>query len=350
MLKNIRTPSLAIATAIATVLACTPAAIAFPPCPLDDTKLIPLDGAAASGTSSWSSAIYSHAGSMAPVRIKAPCQQNFPEVLGRVMNTGQCDEDVLMLDELPRRASPDAPDQPIGYSKRGWVGYLGMPELRLAESLDKRYEYTFTIAVNTTALAHPGDWIDIAEITLIGRDDTAPPTTYRLRKIHAANGATEIRLISSHRLHEPGAPARSVIAVIPLDKKTDFQNIGIRWSTISRTRNPPPLATKPVALPPSEFVVDTQLTVTAGASVIHQGVLEDLMPNDVSMGILDYNLPKASDEASTVGEGGAMLDTGSSGMQRGSETTSSTPPPIPGMDEPGRALIFPRATLSARRI
>lgn len=346
MFKHIRTPTLAIAV----TLACTPTAIAFPPCPLDDTRLVPIDEATGSNAFSWSSTIYSHAGSMAPVRIKAPCQPNFPEILARLPKTGQCDEDVLMLDELPRRARPDAPDQPPGYSKYGWVGYLGMPELRLAESLDKHYVYAFTIAVNATPLANRGDWVDIAEMTLVGREDGTSSTTYRLRKIHTMGGTSEIHLISSTLAPGKDMPGRSIVAAFPLGKNTDFQTIAMRWTTVSRTRNPPPLGAKPIDLPPSEFVVDTQLTVTAGTKVIHHGVHEGLMPNDVSMGILDYNLPDASSDDLKAGESGTSLASGSSGMQTGSETTSSTPPPIPGMNEPGRTLIFPTATLSARQI
>lgn len=346
MFKNIRTTSLAIAI----TLACTSAAIAFPPCPLDETQLIPLGHTPASSTSSWSSSIYSHAGSIAPIRIKVPCQPNFPEVTAGEPRTGQCDEDVLILGDLPARASAGTLDLPLGYSPHGWVGYLGLPELRMPESVDGQYEYAFTLAVNTTRLAYPGDWLDIAEMTLIGPDETQPPTTYRLRKIQTGSGTAELQLITSTVSHASDTPVRAIVAVVPLDKNIEFQDVALRWTTFSRTRNPPPLSPKPVILPPSEYVVDTQLTVTAGKHVIHSDLLQDRMPDDMSIGILDYNLPHALAQGRSAGKDGATLATGSRNAQAGSTTTSSTPPPIPGMNDPGRALVFPKATLSSRRI
>lgn len=350
MFKNIRTLSLAAAI----TLACAPVAIAFPPCPLDETELFPLHQPPIGiSATSWTSSSYSHAGSISPIRVREQCQHNFPEVLGRVPDSGPCDEDVLMLDDLPRAASAGSLDQPLGYAKYGWVGHLGLPELRLQESVDKHYEYTFTLAVNTTRLAHVGDWIDISEMTLVGRDESTPTTTYRLRKVAARDGSTELRLIASRRLREPGAPERSIVAVVPLNKNDGFQVVAMRWTASSRKRNPPPLGTKPASLPTSEYIVDTQLVVTAGNKVIHEAALQDQMPNDVSMGVLAYNLPLASSPDNETGIDNPVQTAGShdvSDMKADADASSALAPPIPGMYEPGRALVFPRATLRSRKI
>lgn len=340
MLRNIRIPVLAIAL----TLACAPMATAFPPCPLDDTLLVPLGQSSSGlGASSWQQATYSHAGSIAPVRVKVPCQPNFPEVLGGLPRTGQCDEDVLMLDDLPRTPSSGGSAQGPEYSKDGWVGFLGLPELRLPTSLESVYEYTFTLAVNTSRMAHPGDWVDIAEMTFARNEEDAPTTTYRLRKILSDSGSSELHLIAYSHAQASGVHAHDIVAIVPMDKNKDYQNIAMRWTTTSHTRHPPPLGGKPVVLPPSEYVIDTHFVVTAGANVIHQNVLEDQMPDDLSMGVLAYNLPLATDSTSTTAASGRASATTS-------ETTAAEAPPIPGMYDPGRALIFPIATLRSRRI
>lgn len=345
MFKQLRISSLALAI----TLACTPAAIAFPPCPLDKAHLIPLDQSSGYHTSTWSSAVYDDAGTLKPVRIQVRCQPNFPEVVaGKKPRSGPCDEDVVRLDQLPIRTASASLDQPATHSPDGWVGYLGLPDLRLPESVDANYEYAFNLAVNTTRLAVSGDWVDIAEMRLGARDGTTPSTLYRLRKVQNSNGTAELRLIASTLDHGTGTPVRSVVAVVALDMNNEFQDIAMRWSTTSRTRHPPPLGPKPVVLPPHEYIVDTQLKVTAGTKVLHQAVLEDQMPDGLSIGVLDYNLPHAIGDD---GDAGGATVPGSGEEPVGSGTTSSEPPiTIPGINDPGRTLIFPTATISARHL
>lgn len=318
---------------LALTLACAPTAIAFPPCPKDSAQLSALDQSGAGGSNpSWASAMYGDAGSIAPIPVLLPCEPNFPALSAGYPRTGQCDVDALLLDTLPLQRSDGSVAGMPRYSKSGWIGYIALPELRTPDIDDNGFRYSFAIAVNSTGLAHPGDWVDVAELGFLAGAGTERSTTYRLRKHHSIKEGQVLQVIAMTPASMSGARTGSsaVVATVPLDNGLAYRNVVLSWTASGRSHPDTTTGTvSPLSKMSSLHPVDTRLTIAIDDVPVHAGLHADQMPDSLSMGVLDYNLPYA--------------------LGTPPKTTTTSPSAL-GLGTPGRAVVFPTAAFSARAL
>lgn len=325
MPKHLRTALLA-AAIIAT---CIPVALAFPPCPRESAYLYPLDDAPEPGDAPrWATAPYGHAGTIAPLDVTVPCEPVFPteSTPGLEPKTGVCDVDVLPLNKLPLRTTTAGGNGIPAYSKAGWVGYIGLPELRTASTAAGAFQYTLTLAVNTTRLAHPGDWVDIAELGFLKGDTTERATTYRLRKLYTMKGGQVIQLIAAAPASATttGVAFQTVIATIPLDTGATYRSLSLTWTTSVSSLAASASGGMQARPAPEEYAVDTAFELAVDATPVYASVLKQQMADNVALGVLDYHLPYPA-------------------------PATSNPSPL-GLTDPGRTLVFPQATFRAKAL
>ncbi len=320
------------ALALAITLACAPVAIAFPPCPKDNAQLNALDQPDDGDSGpSWASAVYSDAGTITPIPVLLPCEPNFPALSDGDPRTGQCDVDALLLDTLPLRNSDGGITGTPEYSKSGWIGYIALPELRTPGIDDHGFRYSFAIAVNSTGLAHPGDWVDVAELGFLAGAGTDRSVTYRLRKHYSVKQGQVLQVIAMTPASVSGARTGSsvVVATVPLDNGLAFRNVTLSWTASGRSHLGMPIQTdSPLSKIISPHPVDTRLTIAIDDVTVHASLHADQMPDSLSMGVLDYNLPHAQGTPP--------------------KATGTMSPTALGLGTPGRAVVFPTAAFSAR--
>lgn len=338
------------ATAFALVVACVPASHAFPPCPLDRAVLVSLDAPPPpSGThiASWSTIQTSVIGTLTPVSFQSPCPH-----IPNVPQDGGCNIDVFMLANLPPHASSGIVGNHASYSQTSGAGLLALPDLRNAESLNRGLGYTLGMAINTTAMAHAGDWIDLVQLEFDSEAERSPGTIYRLRKIARADGVTEIRLIRA-QASTTGMVSDTIVAAIPLDGKQTAVPIALHWEpTVSVSFATPTsfLADGPPPRPVARYSVVTALRLDVGNTTRYVTTLAGQMPSIATMGLLDYNLPEAESTwgaravAATPSRRKLAIDAIVANI--GSASVPSSLDEIAEMDAPGALLTYYYSTFS----
>ena len=282
------------ARAFLLTVGCVSTAYAFPPCPVGEAGILPLDGPPPDGIatmSPWKVATVSAFGSVTPDSVTVPCSR-----LPNIVRSGQCTIDSFDLRTLPAQASVGTLGTRPSYSVAGQVGLAGLPDVRNADVAVHKPAYALILGINATPLAHAGDWIDIAQMEFESGSnvDAKPGAIYRLRKTTRQDGQSELRLI----LADPAVGEDVVVAAVPLGTKDGSVHIVLRWSpqaeslgeaaTQSTVQNSAIQIGPPIVDP---YTATTGLTLEVDGTLVHARTLKDQAPSIASMGLLDYNLP-----------------------------------------------------------
>jgi len=325
------------ASACLLTIACASVAHAFPPCPIDEAGILPLNEpppASILAMSPWKVATVSAIGDVTPESITVDCNR-----ISSIIKSGECKVDSFDLRGLPAQTSLGTIGAKPSYSTANRIGLAGLPDVRNEDVATHKPVYALRLGINATPLAHPGDWIDIAQVEFEAGTGAkvTPGATYRLRKVTRPFARPELRLILAS-----GDTTRDiVVAAVPLGTKSGVVDVSLRWSPAAevvpgQTENQS-IGTQPIELqPPSvdTYTVSTSLALDVDGTTVYATTLTDQMPSIASMGVLDYNLPYA-------------LDDGATGLADARDTLAD--PSIESMealdqlqqaDEPGSLLIF----------
>lgn len=278
------------ASALLLTLACASTAQAFPPCPVDEAGIVPLDSPNPpdNGVLPWKVATVTSVGTLASETFIADCKR-----IAHAPRAGECKVDVFHLDELPSSSSSGAIAGTPQYSDINRIGVVGLPDIRTAGVALHRPVYALTMGINTTPLANAGDWIDIAQLQMdtdIGAD-VAQRAIYRLRKITRVAGTADIELI----LLLPGTKQTVVVARAPLNAKYNSASISLRWSPLvapADTMISTDTIVDDSVAGASDYSANTSLSLYVDDNKIYGAMLKQQAPSIASIGVLDYNLPQ----------------------------------------------------------
>lgn len=292
-----------------------PAALAFPPCPIEPVDLIPIDGGAGEATTSTVSPWYR--GHYALVGDPTIIGQIKPDTRaadsGEGHKSGKCrDRDALpVLDGFAGDVSVDLSPQ---YAPRSGFGVIGLPDLRIGDQ-DMRLSYLLSFDIVNTPLEESDDWFDVAQLqfqwTTESTDKGANPVSavYRVRLRQLDKENTIVDVIEARSLDAPQdqtvrpRTVRRVIASIPVGPTDPSTKILLRWNQAKV----PVLSDGEIGLPtvPIEQTasvgfygdpvalttdVDSWLEVMDGSHKILARIdLPGQWASELSMGLLNYH-------------------------------------------------------------
>jgi hypothetical protein len=280
---------------LALLLAWAPAALAFPPCPLEPVELGPLDGpiapASASATPLWFKAGYTLVGHPDMIRLISLVLQG-----PRQPGTGLCDG-TLPIPE--GHTSTGLLQLSPAYAPKGGFGIVVLPWMPAVAGHGLRLQYTLSFQIADTSPAQRGDWLDVVQLDFNRSAQTGPLSAksasaiYRVRKIQRnREGPATLEVIESRMSSNTNAsnsgqdtalPDR-VVAVIPLQSAHGATPIALRWTQAENGflgagsdiyRN-----------------IDSVFEVVGpSGTVLYSVALPEQWANTFSMGLLDYNVP-----------------------------------------------------------
>lgn len=272
---------------LALMLAWAPATLAFPPCPGPDVSLSPL-GSPPGGTALWLKAEYVMWGNpdiieqlRIPYDPKSKCKDRLP-----VPDANISDGSIELS---------------LSYADLAGFGIISLPKLPDVAINHLHLEYRLDFKIANSTLANAGDWIDLAQLEFAHDRKQAGKLSavYRVRKIQRGKGPATIEVIESRA--DIGPPYTKpplvdhVVAEIPLVGDNDETAIALRWTQLAES----PIQTGLESLTTMEYIVDSILEVlgpgreTAGPadSVLYSIPLPRQWADQLSMGLLDYNVP-----------------------------------------------------------
>lgn len=284
---------------LALALAWAPAALAFPPCPIQDVQLSPL-GTPPGATELWFHAEYSMWGNediidqvKNPTAPKSKCKDRLP-----VPDANTSYGTIQM--------SP-------GYANLGGFGIISLPELPFVANNHLHLQYTLHFTVDNALLVNTGDWIDLAQLEFAHDRKQASQLSavYRVRKIQRGKGPATLEVIESRV--DMGPPytkpplSDRVVAQIPLVGEEDQTAIALRWTQFAQT----PIAEQSIGMfeaasaitpPVSQYNIDSVFEVLGSSTgddgstgkVLYSISLPRQWADQLSMGLLDYNVPDDS--------------------------------------------------------
>jgi hypothetical protein len=271
---------------------CASTAHAFPPCPVGEAGILPLDAPPPVGTvamSPWKVATVSAVGTVAPDSFVVDCAR-----LPDIIRSGQCTIDSFDLRTLPAQTSAGTVGAKPSYSVASHVGLAGLPDVRNEDVALHRPAYALILGINATPLAHAGDWIDIAQMEFERASDAdiGPGVIYRLRKTTRWDGQSELRLI----LADPLVGEDVVVAAVPLGSKDRVVSVVLHWSPMTESLGEATTKNAVQIGPPvvDAYTATTGLTLEVDGTIVHAATLKEQAPSIASMGLLDYNLPHAA--------------------------------------------------------
>lgn len=267
-------------------LACASTAHAFPPCPIDEAGIVPLDAPAPPGFAAapWKLATVASIGNVQATSLPVPCSR-----IPNAPSSGDCRVDSFDLDDLPFADASGAHAGTPHYADAHQIGVIGLPDLRNAAVVEHAPVYALTLGINPTPLANVGDWIDIGELQMDSEDGSHRGTLLRLRKITRAAGSSELALIE----FLPDGRHEVLIASIPLDTKKRVVSIALRWSP--RVQQADRIYATDVLIEDGDtsrtaYSVDTTLTIAVDGNLAYRTTRKQQAPTTASIGLLDYNL------------------------------------------------------------
>jgi hypothetical protein len=273
-------------TLLALLLAWSPAAFAFPPCPIQPVTIRPVGQTVASSstTDPWFDVTYGIVDSLPP-SIQTPAG-------GKCGSRAIAAESHTYAYDLP--AIPD-------YADKTYFGVLAlpdMPELVAAEN-DLRVQYRFDVVIDANPLVSGGDWLDLAQLELLQSEHTSvtakkSATYYRLRKHETGRGSRWIDVIEMRNISENVGtdllPGGTVVARLYQEAAQPFgTKLSLRWT---QTAKPPAASSKPLDARQS---IDTVFEVLSGSDdkVIYSTTLQGQWVNSLSIGSVNYNVQNA---------------------------------------------------------
>lgn len=284
-------------------------AYAFPPCPVGEAGILPLDVPPPPDIlvmSPWKVATVSAFGSVTPDSFTVPCSR-----ISDAIKSGQCTVDSFDLRTLPAQASAGTVGAKPSYSVVGQVGLAGLPDVRNEDVAVHKPAYALILGINATPLAHAGDWVDIAQMEFERASDAdiGPGAIYRLRKITRRDGQSELRLI----LADPLVGEDVVVAAVPLGIRDRVVPVVLRWSPMTEPLGEASSKNAVQIGPPivDPYSATTGLALEVDGTLVHAATLKDQAPSIASMGLLDYNLPYAarSGDETPISTDAALADT-----------------------------------------
>lgn len=268
---------------------CVSTAQAFPPCPVGEAGILPLDAPPPPevvAMSPWKVATVSAVGTVIPDSFTIPCAH-----LPGIIRSGQCTIDSFDLRTLPVQTSTGKVGAHPSYSAAGQVGLAGLPDVRNEDVALHNPAYALILGINATPLAHAGDWIDIAQMEFESGSnvDAGPGMIYRLRKATRRDGQSELRLI----LADPLAGEDVVVAAVPLGNKDRIVHIVLAWSPKAESLGEAVTESSIQIGPPivDPYTANTGLKLEVDGTLVYARTLKEQAPSIASMGLLDYNLP-----------------------------------------------------------
>lgn len=287
---------------LALLAAWSPAALAFPPCPLEPVDLDPFgpEGAQRSdnATPPWFQGYYALMGDPAIVAVIAPSH--------REPKSGKCrDRDPLPVPE--DHTDPGDVGLSPSYAPRSGFGIVALPDLGTLKH-DLKLVYTLEFHVDNDPLASAGDWFDVAELRFHWQAETTKPghevsAVYRVRKRQGKGGMPMIEIIEARPGQyaiglQPPAPVQRLVATLPMDVGKPNTRVLLRWGQVRTFAGDPEFG-----LPPPEggsgFEFDTALTpswvdawldvVDPQDRIVDSIALPDQWASELAMGLLNYN-------------------------------------------------------------
>jgi hypothetical protein len=285
----------------------SPAALAFPPCPLEPVDLDPFGPESvednASMTAPWFQGYYALVGDPAIVATIAPSH--------REPKSGKCRD----RDALPVPADHSDPGD-VGlsprYAPRSGFGIVALPDLNTLKR-DLKLVYTLEFRVDNSPLTALGDWFDVAELRFQWQAETTKPghevsAVYRVRKRQGKGGLSMIEIIEARPGQYsigllPPAPVQRTVAAFPMEAGKPNTRVLLRWGQVRSFAGEPEFG-----LPPPEgasgYMADTtdpSSSVDAWLDVIdpQDRVVDSIaLPgqwaNELAMGLLNYNTDKSA--------------------------------------------------------
>lgn len=276
----------------------SPAALAFPPCPIQPMDILPLDEApesvAASTAPSWFVSYYALVGDPAylewikPWSRKDGTELNAPEE----PKDGKCRPYEILPVLNAYSAGSDLNANP-SYSPYGGFGVIALPDLRHVPEENLAVQYTLNFEVDNRKLPHIGGWMDIVQLEFSHgtQSDTESMTTtlYRVRKSdNKPLYPATLEVIETQQMTLPGMKPRFpavVIATLPLDPSvSDTTQIQLRWTQNMNGRYE-------LGKDYTANRIDSLFEVLGpNGVVLYKKELPEEWANRLSMGLLNYNV------------------------------------------------------------
>lgn len=303
--------------ALALALAWAPNAYAFPPCPREPIVLTSLDesGEVPTNVPHWYKGQYGLVGN--PLVIGGLARWTAED---EALDSSPSPKNGKCHDRLP------IPGDNVGsgsisltptYPDGAGFGIVALPDLRYNTASGLRLRYTLGFSVDNLRLVEAGEWLDIAQVEFRWneiddqKDPAAISTMYRVRKTQLEKDRLAIEVIEVRTPYiatgsRPPVFER-VVATIPVAEDTSATPIALRWSQVATTPKDggdvlsgndiiigPPIITK--------NDVSSHLEVIGPDNRVLYGIpLPGQWANSLSMGLLNYNIGKASDYSGRYG-------------------------------------------------
>ncbi|MFZ5636336.1 MAG: hypothetical protein ACOY82_07070 [Pseudomonadota bacterium] len=300
-----------------------PAALAFPPCPIEPVDLVPIDGGGGEATTTAASVWYR--GHYALVGDPRIIDQIKPELRstdnGDLPKSGKCrDRDALpVLDGYSGDATVDLSPR---YAPASGFGIVGLPDLRIGDG-NTVMSYTLSFDIVNNRLEEHGDWFDVAQLQfqwtagLTEKGNGIVSAIYRVRVHQADKESAIVDVIEARSLHAPvddtirPVTVQRVVASIQVASTDPSTPIVLRWEQAKK----PSYFEGGVGLPtaPTESTestatvgfdggpvtpttdVDSSLEILDGSlKVLGRIDLPGQWASELSMGLLNYHVVSAT--------------------------------------------------------
>jgi hypothetical protein len=307
---------------LALIAAWSPAALAFPPCPLEPVDLGPLNpgpldlgdigesGATSAATAPWFRGVYALVGDPAIVHAIQPFNHR--------PTTGKCrDRDVLPVPE--NHSDTGSFGLSPSYAPRSGFGIVALPDMRKVEQ-NITVIYTLEFKVDNDPLASIGDWFDVAELRFQWQAGTHKSgkevsAVYRVRKRHGSNGTSMIEIIEARTSPmwigpQPPDGTQRMVAAFPMEDGKPSTRVLLRWGQVRSFAQGAEFG-----LPPSEGASGLETDTSDPLSAV-DAWLEVVDPQDrtvdnialpgqwaseLAMGLLNYNIANSDAYALRAG-------------------------------------------------
>jgi hypothetical protein len=285
---------------LALIFGWMPNAYAFPPCPVAPVSVDPIDPPLGmtktpEGPTNppWYRTTYAFVGN--PAVIDLLQQQTIAETAER---RSKCRDRIPVMQG---HASTGIIGLSPAYAPVSGFGLIALPDLRdvrhdlgeMGHDLD--VPYTLNFSIENQPLAHPGEWVDLIQLTFRWNDEAAKrdaSAIYRIRKLQHSTGQTLLQVVESRvDGHENSGDTRPpihewVAASITLDTGMANTPVQLQWSqTASQDVYESPDAP---SIPRSR--VDSVLKVISRGETLYRIDLYGQWADTLSIGLLDYNI------------------------------------------------------------
>jgi hypothetical protein len=197
-----------------------------------------------------------------------------------------------------RRSDSESNGVPV-YAPSSRFGVIALPEFPAVAVAGLRVEYGLQFTADAAPLPTTGDWFDLAQLEFLTSKDSGAPggsqpaVYYRIRKHQTERGQTLIEVIEARASGESAyvETTRSTAVVARVVQDAELAPAGsivhLRWTQAVRP-NTPQLSDPALG---ARWIIDTTVEVIGpNGQALYRQVLPGKWANGLSIGALDYNV------------------------------------------------------------